>query len=533
MKAQEAYDALTPDAWSQTSIADKLDLLRQVQRNLVTYAEELGRADGHTKNGRLGADIFGHGYNINSTVGPIATAVSASVDLYESLARGRMLTAKAATEIAPGRYDLEVFPLGTKDRITAGSQRGHLRVIGTPRQVSPQSKPAGVIAILGAGNYSSSLEMIKAMFWENKAVIHKPHHLNEDSDAIWQKVFAPLVAVGALSFCDANQGRILTTLEGLTAIYFTGGTDSARAIMEATTTPLVAECGGNNPCIVVPGVRPWTDAEIEHQAVQFVTLAKLNGGAVCGRAQTLVTSANWPQREQFLEAVRTAFTEGTPAVGTYYPGSEETRERFLAAYPDAEALASEGGAYPHTEALFITGASEDSFAAQNEAFCLINSEIALDVSADPAEFLPAAVEFCNTKLLGSLAAMVIIDEDTRSQHQAALDAAVDDLAYGAIAVNTIPGLVFANASLTWGGHDPDGEFVSGNGNFGNLLCYENVEKSVLYDRFVSPTHFLFNKKQPFDRLMEANAIYSAMPTWINLTRLMATSVRAGLARKDF
>jgi len=45
----------------------------------------------------------------------------------------------------------------------------------------------------------------------------------------------------------------------------------------------------------------------------------MNGGAVCGRTQTLVTSKNWDQREAFLEALRVAIRDETFANGTYYP----------------------------------------------------------------------------------------------------------------------------------------------------------------------------------------------------------------------
>ena len=73
--------------------------------------------------------------------------------------------------------------------------------------------------------------------------------------------------------------------------------------MASTDTEFVSECGGNNPCIIVPGDRPWTKAEIKHHAGLLATFGKINGGAVCGRAQTLVTSKNWPQRREFLDAV--------------------------------------------------------------------------------------------------------------------------------------------------------------------------------------------------------------------------------------
>ena len=337
----------------------------------------------------------------------------------------------------------------------------------------------------------------------------------------------------ALTFCDADDGRALTQLRGLTAIYFTGSTSSAKAIMAATSTTLVAECGGNNPCIVVPGDRPWTDKEIAHQALQFVTLAKLNGGAVCGRAQTLLTSKHWHQRDQFLNAVRKAFTEDTPAIGTYYPGSDAIAQRFAQEYPDAEVLLAENDKHAASRGLLITGAAPDSFAARNEAFCQLIAEIPLDTPTDADTFLRKAVTYCNETLLGSLACMIVIDEDTRKAHQPALDPAVSELKYGAIAVNTIPALVFANPYLIWGGNEEGQELVSGRGTFGNLLGYENVEKAVLYDQFVSTTHFLYTKKQPFDQLMGANARYMVQPTWTNLARMTSAAVRANLARKDF
>lgn len=129
--------------------------------------------------------------------------------------------------------------------------------------------------------------------------------------------------------------------------------------------------------------------------------------------------------------------------------------------------------------------------------------------------------------------MIVIDDDTSAAHSAALDAAVSDLRYGAVAVNTIPALIFTNPYLTWGGNEEGEEFVSGHGNFGNLLGYANVEKSVLYDQFTSMTHFLYTKKRPFDNLMNANARFVTRPSWTRLTRMTATAVRANLARKDF
>ncbi|WP_181273822.1 aldehyde dehydrogenase family protein [Brevibacterium oceani] len=533
MNAQDAYNSLNSEKWAATSISDRLELLKQVQDNMLTHAMELGAADKQMRNDIVGEPQYLDGYGVFGTIGPMGGVVAATIDLYKSIAAGTMLTAKSTTPLGGDRYDVEVFPQTLKDRIAGGAQRGHLHVKGTPRQVNPLDKPAGVIAVLGAGNYSSSLETLKALFWENKAAIHKPHRLNVATDAVWQKIFAPLVDIGALAFCDVDQSRVLTTLDGLTAIYFTGGTETAEAIMDATDTPLVSECGGNNPSIVVPGDRPWTAKEIEHHAVQFASQAKMNGGAICGRAQTLVTSRHWPQREEFLDAVRKAFTELTPAVSMFYPGSDEVTERFLAAHPDADVLPAEDGKYPHSDTLLITGAAPESFATNNEAFCLINTEVPLDVPANAADFLPAAVEFCNDQLLGSLAAMVIIDDDTRKANQTAFDHAINDLSYGAVAVNAVPPMIFGSPYLIWGGNEEGKEFVSGRGNFGNALNYENVEKAVLYDDFIAANHFLQTTRVAFDRLLIANSRYLTKPTWPNLTKVAVAATRANRARRDF
>jgi acyl-CoA reductase-like NAD-dependent aldehyde dehydrogenase len=533
MKAQAAFDALHPKQWAATDARARITILEHLQSNMTRYAADVGSADVKMRNNLIGEDLYSAGVGVYGTVGLMGATVAATIDLYRSIAAGKPMTARQVTDLGDGTYDIEVFPQTAKDKVTAGRQRGHLRVRGVPKRVDPLHKEEGVIAVLGAGNYSSSVETVKALFWENKAVILKAHPLNTASDAVWQKIFAPLVDPGALSFCDPDDGVALTKLDGLSAIYFTGGSNSAKAIMEGTDTPLVSECGGNNPCIVVPGDRRWSDKEISHQAIQFVSLAKLNGGAVCGRAQTLVTSKHWPQREQFLDAIRKAFTEDTPAVGTYYPGSEKVRDAFAHEYPGAEVLQAEGGKHEFTDGLLITGADPDSLAAQEEAFSQVIAEIPLDEPADADQFIPAAVSYCNEKLLGSLTCMVIIDNDTRKAHSETFDSALGALNYGSIAVNTIPPLVFANPYLIWGGNEEGRELVSGTGNFGNLLGFENIEKAIMYDNFVSMTHFLYTKKRRFDLLMSSNARYVLHPSWTNLTRMTATAMRATMARKDF
>ena len=533
MNAKEAVDRLDPQKWAATPAIERLHLLEEVRENMKTYADELAAADAKMKNDRMGEALFSQDESMVATVVPVANTVTACIELYESLVHGEMLKPIDITKVKDGLYDIHVFPQHAKDKLMYADRKDRLRVKGEPKQINPLDKPSGIIAVLGAGNYSSSLEMVKAMFLENCAVVHKPHHLNEATDEVWAKIMQPLVDVGALSFVSAAEGRALTTDERLSKIYFTGGTGTAQAIMNATNTELISECGGNNPCIIVPGDRPWTEKEIHHQAVQITTVAKLNGGAVCGRPQTLVTSKHWPQREEFLAALKQAIAEDTPAAGTYYPGSDKVLAGFKENYPDAETLQPEGGKYKSADFLVITGVAEDGYAVSHEAFCQIIDEVLLDVPANAAEFLPKAVEFCNTRLLGTLGSMILIDEDTKKAHHDILEQAVTEMEYGGIAINTIPPFIFLSPYLTWGGNEEGKTFVSGHGNFGNLLCYENVEKSIIEANFMSAGHMINTNKSVMDTLSRNMAHYALAPTWMNLTRLMAGAVTGSFRHKDF
>lgn len=179
-------------------------------------------------------------------------------------------------KVGADRYDVHVFPRNAKDKIMYSDRKDYLRVKGEPRQANPLERPGGVIGVLGAGNFSSSFEVITGLFLDNCTVVHKPHPMNEKSNAVWEKIMRPLVDHKALSFCDPDDGKDLVQDGRLTRTYFTGGAPTARAISASTDTPIVSEYGGNNPCIIVPGDRPWKASEIKHHAAVIATMGKLN-----------------------------------------------------------------------------------------------------------------------------------------------------------------------------------------------------------------------------------------------------------------
>jgi len=531
MTAQDAYDSLDPAAWAATGAVERLALIETIQDNILTFADALGTADAAMKNQLAGDGAVSHAEGIATTVNAMGNTLMGIRHLYESLVQGEMPGANGSRKIGDDLYEIDVYPIHKKDKLLAGKGRGFLHVQGEPKQVSPLDKPAGVIAVSGAGNYSSSIEMAMALFLENKAVIHKPHALNEASDAVWEKIFAPLVERKAMAFIGAEEGRAMSTLDGLDAIYFTGSTGVAHAIQDAASAPLVSECGGNNPCIIVPG--EWTEKEMKHWAIQIASAGKLNGGAVCGRPQTIITSKNWPQRDQFLIALRKAIEKDTFGTATYYPGVDKTKERFLENQPTAEVLHPEGGAHPNSDFVLITGVAMDDFAVTNEAFCQIFSELPLDTENDADDFLTKATAFCNDKLLGSLGCMMLVDNATFKANEDRVHQAVNELNYGGIAVNNIPPNIWLNAYLTWGGCGETTEnFVSGVGNFGNGLNFENIVKSVIIDDFAAQTFALTNRKQ-IDHLLVNASKFAVDQSWGKFAKLAGQMMIDGMHGKDF
>ena len=531
MTAQEAFNSLEPEKWSKTSAVERLALLEQVQSNLKKNAVELGELDAEMKNNLIGENMTSVAEGMGTTVMPMAGTLMGIKHLYESLIKGELPRPVSTAKLSENLYEIQVFPIHSKDKLVAGKQKGFIHVSWEPRQSNPMDKPAGIIAVSGAGNYSSSIEMAMALFLENKAVIHKPHALNEATDAVWEKIFKPLIDVKALAFCDADQGRQLSVLNGLHAIYFTGSTAVAHAIQNQASAPLVSECGGNNPCIIVPG--KWTDKDLKRQAIQLASVGKLNGGAVCGRPQTILTSKNWDQREQFLNELRNAIAEETFACSSHYPGVDKTKESFLKNQSSAEILRPEDGKHNKSDFVLIPNISENDFAVTNEAFCQIFSELPLDVSTNTDEFLTKATEFCNNKLLGSLGCMILIDNDTMEANKTRLNKAIQELNYGGIAVNDVPPNIWLNAYLTWGGCGETTEnFVSGVGNFGNALNFDNIKKSVLVNDFNATSFELTNRKR-VEHLLENVSYFSIDQSWGHFAKLAGQMMMDNFKGKDF
>ncbi len=75
--------------------------------------------------------------------------------------------------------------------------------------------------------------------------------------------------------------------------------------------------------------------------------------------------------------------------------------------------------------------------------------------------------------------------------------------------------------------------VSGQGNFGNLLSFENIEKSIIETGFMSPGHLLMTNKEVFYQLSEQSARYNIKPSWLGIGAMVVTMMKGKFKSKDF
>ncbi len=531
MKASDAFDYLTPNKWITLSPLSKIRLLEEVRRNLQTYKKELAHEENRLKNGLMGEQLYFSPESYLVTIAPVDHLINALINLYKVLLKDFIPQPFQVSKSDEFNYRVRIRPLNFKDRILTASQAFYLSVKGSPIQINPLDKPSGVIAIISSGSTSTNLEVLKAIFLENKAVIHKPHRLNEGIERIWKKVFKPLSQAKVLSYCDTNEEERLTQLSDLHQIYFHGSEHTVSKIKKQSNTAIVAQIGGNNPVIIVPGLKPWSLEEIQHQVNELVTAAKLNGGATCGRPQTVITCKKWKQRDLFLMELKKAIINNTPAAGSYYPSSLDYRQNFLEHLDKVEVLYPEFGKYKYSDFLFTTNdSSELDYSHQHEAFFQFLNETAIDTNPNPEEFLEAAVSYCNENLYGDLGCMFIIDDATKFRFESVLNRSIEKIKYKNIAINSILPLLLLNPYFSTS--NLGGKSTS-NQHFSNIYGIEHIEKSILVDHFMSIHHLLRTNKSAFFKLAMNVSNYVFQPSWRGLYKIVSTSLYSRWLKPDF
>lgn len=488
-------------AWAQTSLRRRRELLDDINTRTGRFADDWVRAARTIKGLAEDSPLVGEEWMSGPlTLLQATAALSATL---AALAEGRSPLDGVALRTAPGdRVAVPILPHSAYDRLLLNGFEGEVWLrpgvdADTARrraglaQLDP-SATAGIGVVLGAGNITSipPLDALYELYAHNRVVLLKLNPITDPLFTVFEMIFAPLCELGVLRIVTggAETGRYLVQHGDVAHVHMTGSAHTHDAIVwgpgpeglerkkdrrPLLDKPITSELGGVSPTIVVPG--DWSDADLRYQAEHVATQRLHNGGYNCVAAQALVLSKDWHLKDKFLAELRTALAQA-PQRTPYYPGSDTRVADALAAYPAAAQV--EGGRVL-VEQVPLT----DTPLLRTEYFSPVLGVVELPCAG--TEFLSRAVEFANTELTGTLGANVLAHPATIRDLGAGFDRALEQLRYGAIAVNAWTGLAFLAPRASWGafpGHTLD-DVQSGIGVVHNAFLLDDVERTVVRGPF--------------------------------------------------
>lgn len=492
--------------WSHLSLAQRVTLLRAVRASTAASVDEWADTAADSKGLNGGHPLRGEEW----LSGPYTTlgALDAYIETLSRLAEGRNPLEGVRVDRAPGgRTRIHAFPLTGIDRLLLSGFTGEVWLEPgiTPRQARAAAglaqrtpgESGGTGLVLGAGNVTSIpvLDVLYELLAHNRVVLLKVNPTQDALVPVYEHALAPLIEPGFLRIVRGGPtvGAYLTAHKGFAHVHITGSAATFDAIVWGPSTgsesvstkrrrrenrprlrkPITAELGGVSPIIVVPG--RWTDADLAFQAEHIATMRLQNCGHNCIAGQVVILSRDWPQREQFLAALRHAYANA-PERPIWYPGSDARMAQAGADYPDALVLGD--------RLLVEIDGDEDAAALERtEYFAPVLGVVELPGTGQ--EFLDAAVEHANERLQGTLGANLLIDPVTEHGLGAGFERSLTALRYGSIAVNAWTAFGFITPTLTWGAF-PGGtiqDVGSGIGVVHNALLLDGVERSVVHGPF--------------------------------------------------
>lgn len=538
--------------WAAVPARERADLLLAMIKSLQTKVDHWTKAAcashgydfDNPKHGHLVGEVCVKG------LGPFSGWMWSLYYLYDHIAKTGQLPAPLAQEKRQdGSTAYSVMPWGVMQSLASGGAAGTVHVPeGKPlKQINPMSLPAGVVGVLGPGNFEAPIDILHCLFLENKVVVYKSNPVNHTVIGVLREVFKPMIDAGYLGTVvgGIKAGQWITSSPDIDELLMTGSCATYDAIMwgpkakkDPSDKPLIskpfkAELGSVSPYVIVPG--QWTDAELDAHAQQLVVLKMFNASHICASPQVVVTCLKWPQREKFLERVRYHFSKW-PGSRSYYPNCQRSYKEQLQKLQE-EKLRDEGALQiepqlpkmfgdDQLDPIFATGLSRNAFVTQKEAFCSVLAEVPLDTEANAEAFLQEAVPYCNKELWGSLSMTLIVDPRTQKRYNTAVEKAVDDLEFGSVGFNIFPVFGASFPALPWGAFPRHTiyDVRSGIGKIGNMFCIDGITKGVIRGPFTSPAMMKIENPEQARLLFRRLTELSAHNTPWRFLKVLAASI---------
>jgi hypothetical protein len=497
-------------AWVRVTLGERIALLEELRRSYFAIAEPSVRAACEAK----GLDPESPTAGEEWLAGPLVVLRNLRL-LVESL---RDIQRQGVPHIPSdwlrtlenGQLCARLYPADTLDSMLLMKHEGEVRFQPgvtaanlREHQASFYRRPheGRLCAVLGAGNVNSipPADCLYKLFVEGTACVLKMNPVNAYLGPFLEQAFAPLVRrnVFAVVYGGAEEGAALIHHPDVDEVHITGSdkthdlllwgppgpeADARRARNEPLLRKAItSELGNISPVIVVPG--PYSDGEVRFQGSSIAGMVANNASFNCNSAKLLVQPRDWRHREKVVDAVHSSLGR-THARRAWYPGAEQRWKKFTEGRPGLRLVGTpREGELPFALVPDVDATQEHDRVFKQEPWCTVLSETGLPGSDDPVAFLEKAVPFVNEKVWGTLCATLVVHPKSLKDPavNAAVEKAIRELRYGAVAVNTWPAAVFALASLPWGGHPTSAphDIQSGLGWVHNTYMLENIEKSVL------------------------------------------------------
>lgn len=502
------------DEFARLDIAGRRALLAELRAGVAACAARMVAAGCAAKGVAPDSPIAGEEWGTGPW--PIARHLRLLDVTLAALARGAQPPVAGYREARDGRLHVQLHPYDLIDRCTTPGLRAEVRLTegidraacaaARGRHYKERSHGGRLALVLGAGNVASisAQDVLSKLFNDSCVCVLKMNPVNAWLGPILSEAFALLIARGflAIVYGGAEIGAWLAAHAAVDEIHITGSERTYDAIVWGDTAdeqrtrkaagaprnvkPVTAELGNILPVLLVPG--PYSARELAYQARDVAGYVVGNASFWCTAAKMLVLPRGAPEGERFMTALSEVFAR-TPPRKAYYPGARERWTRLTAGQPRLMCF----GQAADDELPWTLIRDLDPGLAQplyrEEPFCSLLSQTSVG-SADPLEYLDAAVRFANERLWGSLTATLIVHPQSLRDPviARAVDEALVQLRYGTVGVNVFPGLAFTLGTPPWGAYpgSTPADIQSGCGFVHNTAMLEGIEKTVLYGPLSQP-----------------------------------------------
>lgn len=233
------------DAWAQTGIAERIEILNDIKDALLGVAEEWAVISAEKKLVPASSPLVGEEW-ISGPYAMMATC-NGLIQTLTNLDGKRFLNNLPKRQLPNGQLSVKVLPNNIWDNLlfsgievevwmNKGINPGNLSDHTAGAYDVPDNQRRGKLAlVLGAGNISSiaPLDCFQKLFLENQVVILKLNPVNDYLFELMQTVLAALIRRNALRIIkgDGRVGAYLTAHPDIDEIHITGAGATHDAIV--------------------------------------------------------------------------------------------------------------------------------------------------------------------------------------------------------------------------------------------------------------------------------------------------------------